>query len=192
MAASKTIMNAFTNCANDMKREIIQDIIKTLESNDLLTDDIKDTLTIMLDTIKVNKKLKKPPQKRFSGYHLFMKGHRVVVKEQNPNIKPQELTTIVSKAWKDVSEDEKEALNERAMQMKKDYMESTTPVSESESEGEVIVQEAKIVKKEKKVKETVSEKKVKSTKKDKKKPPPPPEDSDSYDEIEDATSDIEM
>ena len=192
MAASKTIMNAFTNCANDMKREIIQDIIKTLESNDLLTDDIKDTLTIMLDTIKVNKKLKKPPQKRFSGYHLFMKEHRVVVKEQNPNIKPQELTTIVSKAWKDVSEDEKEALNERAMQMKKDYMESTTPVSESESEGEVIVQEAKIVKKEKKVKETVSEKKVKSTKKDKKKPPPPPEDSDAYDEIEDATSDIEM
>ena len=185
-------MNAFTNCANDMKREIIQDIIKTLESNDLLTDDIKDTLTIMLDTIKVNKKLKKPPQKRFSGYHLFMKEHRVVVKEQNPNIKPQELTTIVSKAWKDVSEDEKEALNERAMQMKKDYMESTTPVSESESEGEVIVQEAKIVKKEKKVKETVSEKKVKSTKKDKKKPPPPPEDSDAYDEIEDATSDIEM
>jgi hypothetical protein len=36
-----------------------------------------------------------------------MKEHHIVIKEQNP----QELTTIVSKVWKDVSEEEKEKEN---------------------------------------------------------------------------------
>ena len=93
---------AFTNCANDMKREVIQDIIKTLDTKELLTDNIKEILITILGDVKVNKKVKKEKKPRFSGYHLFMKEHRVVVKEQNPGIKPQELTTIVSKAWKDV------------------------------------------------------------------------------------------
>ena len=119
--ASKTILTAFVNFSNDIKRETINEIIQLFESKDLMTDDIKEVLESMINSVKTNKKIKKPPQKRFSGYHLFMKEHRSVVKEKNPGIKPQELTTIVSKAWKDVSDKEKKKLNERAMKMKEQY-----------------------------------------------------------------------
>ena len=178
MAASKTIMTSFVNFANDMKRETITDVIKTLDSKELLTDDIKEVLDTMIGAVKANKKVKKPPQKRFSGYHLFMKEHRVVIKEQNPGIKPQELTTIVSKAWKDVSEEEREKLNERAKKMKEEYLASSAS-EESDVEEE---------KKQKAPPKKKAEKK--------KKPPPPPEESDEekMDEpvIEDADSDIDL
>ena len=186
MAASKTIMTSFVNFANDMKRETIADVIKTLDSKELLTDDIKEVLDTLIGAVKANKKVKKPPQKRFSGYHLFMKEHRAVVKEQNPGIKPQELTTIVSKAWKDVSEEEKEKLNERAKKMKEEYLASSAS-EESEVEEEK-KQKAPPKKKEKAPPKKKAEKK--------KKPPPPPEESDEekMDEpvIEDADSDIDL
>ena len=187
MAASKTIMTSFVNFANDMKRETIADVIKTLDSKELLTDDIKEVLDTLIGAVKANKKVKKPPQKRFSGYHLFMKEHRVVIKEQNPGIKPQELTTIVSKAWKDVSEEEKEKLNERAKKMKEEYLASSAS-EESEVEEEKAPPKKKAEKKEKAPPKKKAEKK--------KKPPPPPEESDeeNMDEpvIEDADSDIDL
>jgi hypothetical protein len=197
MAASKTIMTSFMNFANDMKRETIADVIKTLDSKELLTDDIKEVLDTLIGAVKANKKVKKPPQKRFSGYHLFMKEHRVVIKEQNPGIKPQELTTIVSKAWKDVSEEEKEKLNDRAKKMKEEYLASSASATdESEVEEEVEVKE----KKQKAPPKKKAEKKEKAPPKkkaEKKKPPPPPAESDeeeAMDEpvIEDADSDIDL
>lgn len=193
MAASKTIMTSFVNFANDMKRETIVDVIKTLDSKELLTDDIKEVLDTLIGAVKANKKVKKPPQKRFSGYHLFMKEHRVVIKEENPGIKPQELTTIVSKAWKDVSEEEKEKLNERAKKMKEEYLASSAS-EESEVEKEEVKE-----KKQKAPPKKKAEKKEKAPPKkkaEKKKPPPPPEESDeeNMDEpvIEDADSDIDL
>jgi hypothetical protein len=192
MAASKTIMTSFVNFANDMKRETIADVIKTLDSKELLTDDIKEVLDTLIGAVKANKKVKKPPQKRFSGYHLFMKEHRVVIKEENPGIKPQELTTIVSKAWKDVSEEEKEKLNERAKKMKEEYLASSAS-EESEVEEEKEVKEKK-QKAPPKKKETAPPKKKAEKKK---KPPPPPEESDEEEKmdepvIEDADSDIDL
>ena len=191
MAASKTIMTSFVNFANDMKRETIADVIKTLDSKELLTDDIKEVMDTLIGAVKANKKVKKPPQKRFSGYHLFMKEHRVVIKEQNPGIKPQELTTIVSKAWKDVSEEEKEKLNERAKKMKEEYLASSAS-EESEVEEEK-KQKAPPKKKAEKKEKAPPKKKAEK----KKKPPPPPEESDeeeNMDEpvIEDADSDIDL
>ena len=191
MAASKTIMTSFVNFANDMKRETISDVIKTLDSKELLTDDIKEVLDTLIGAVKANKKVKKPPQKRFSGYHLFMKEHRVVIKEQNPGIKPQELTTIVSKAWKDVSEEEKEKLNERAKKMKEEYLASS---ASEESDVEEEVKEKAPPKKKAEKKEKAPPKKKAEKKK---KPPPPPEESDeeeNMDEpvIEDADSDIDL
>ena len=194
MAASKTIMTSFVNFANDMKRETISDVIKTLDSKELLTDDIKEVLDTMIGAVKANKKVKKPPQKRFSGYHLFMKEHRVVIKEENPGIKPQELTTIVSKAWKDVSEEEKEKLNERAKKMKEEYLASSAS-EESDVEEEVKEKKQKAPPKKKAEKKEKAPPKKKAEKK--KKPPPPPEESDeeeNMDEpvIEDADSDIDL
>jgi hypothetical protein len=195
MAASKTIMTSFVNFANDMKRETIADVIKTLDSKELLTDDIKEVLDTLIGAVKANKKVKKPPQKRFSGYHLFMKEHRVVIKEQNPGIKPQELTTIVSKAWKDVSEEEKEKLNERAKKMKEEYLASSaTDESEVEEEKEVKEKKQKAPPKKKAEKKEKAPPKKKA---EKKKPPPPPEESDEEEKmdepvIEDADSDIDL
>ena len=194
MAASKTIMTSFVNFANDMKRETIADVIKTLDSKELLTDDIKEVLDTLIGAVKTNKKVKKPPQKRFSGYHLFMKEHRVVIKEHNPGIKPQELTTIVSKAWKDVSEEEKENLNERAKKMKEEYLASSA--SEEDEEDEVEEEKEKKQKAPPKKKAEKKEKAPPKKKAEKKKAPPPPEESDeeNMDEpvIEDADSDIDL
>lgn len=150
--ASKTILTAFVNFSNDIKRETINEIIQTFEKSNILTNDIKEVLDSMMTSVKTNKKIKKPPQKRFSGYHLFMKEHRSVVKEKNPSIKPQELTTIVSKAWKDVSEKDKKKLNERAMKMKEQYNESTNsiqnePTTTSNVEDESVNDKKKSVKK---------------------------------------------
>ena len=196
MAASKTIMTSFMNFANDMKRETIADVIKTLDSKELLTDDIKEVLDTLIGAVKANKKVKKPPQKRFSGYHLFMKEHRVVIKEQNPGIKPQELTTIVSKAWKDVSEEEKEKLNDRAKKMKEEFLASSA-TDESEVEEEVEVKEKKQKAPPKKKATEKKEKAPPKKKAEKKNPPPPPAESDeeeAMDEpvIEDADSDIDL
>ena len=190
MAASKTIMTSFVNFANDMKRETIADVIKTLDSKELLTDDIKEVLDTLIGAVKANKKVKKPPQKRFSGYHLFMKEHRAVIKEQNPGIKPQELTTIVSKAWKDVSEEEKEKLNERAKKMKEEYL-----ASSASEESEVEEEKEKKQKAPPKKKAEKKEKAPPKKKAEKKKPPPPEEsDEEKMDEpvIEDADSDIDL
>jgi hypothetical protein len=158
--ASKTILTAFMNFSNDIKRETINEIVQTFESKKLLTDDIKEILESMMNSVKTNKKIKKPPQKRFSGYHLFMKEHRSVVKENNPGIKPQELTTIVSKAWKDVSDKEKKKLNERAMKMKEQYNESTNSIENESITSKVQVES--VDDKKKSVKKV--EKKTSSTK----------------------------
>lgn len=159
--ASKTILTAFMNFSNDIKRETINEIIQTFESKKLMTDDTKEILESMMNSVKTNKKIKKAPQKRFSGYHLFMKEHRSVVKEKNPGIKPQELTTIVSKAWKDVSEKEKKKLNERAMKMKEQYNESTNSIENESITSKVQVES--VDDKKKSVKKV--EKKTSSTKK---------------------------
>jgi len=195
MAASKTIMTSFVNFTKDMQRETIADVIKTLDSKELLTDDIKDVLDTLIGAVKANKKVKKPPQKRFSGYHLFMKEHRVVIKEQNPGIKPQELTTIVSKAWKDVAEEEKEKLNDRAKKMKEEFLAtSASATDESEVDEEEVNEKKKAPPKKKATeKKKKAPPKKKATEKKKKAPPPPPEESDEEEAvIEDADSDIDL
>lgn len=159
--ASKTILTAFINFSNDIKRETISEIIETFESKKLLTNDINEILESMMNSVKTNKKIKKPPQKRFSGYHLFMKEHRSVVKETNPGIKPQELTTIVSKAWKDVSEKDKKKLNDRAIKMKEQYTESSNNIQNESTMSNVEVENVK----EKKKSVKKDEKKTSSTKK---------------------------
>jgi hypothetical protein len=109
------------NCFNDMKRGVLAEVGKNLETANLLTDDVKEVLDTMVFSIKTNKKVKKEKKPRFSGYHLFMKEHRVTVKEENPDIKPQELTSVVSKAWKSIGDDKKKDFNDRASANKEEY-----------------------------------------------------------------------
>ena len=118
-------MQSMMNIFNDMRNDVLSEVMNTLKNKSLLTKEIEDALTLKDSSMPVQKKkktlIKKQKKPRFSGYHLFMKEHRVVVKDQNPGIKPQRLTTIVSKAWKHVPEDEKRELNDRALRMKEAY-----------------------------------------------------------------------
>ena len=202
-----TYMTSMVNCMNDVQRDTIDQVMKTLETKELLTDEIKDVLTEMLASIKTNKKVvKKEKKPRFSGYHLFMKEHRAVVKKDQPDIKPQDLTTIVSKAWKDIPEEQKEELNARALKMKEEYLkeESTKSSDNNKSSDSDEAESSKKKKKpatEKKEKKPVEKKekkpeKKKTEKKAKKPVSPPSSDDESDDEanihIEDVESDIDI
>jgi len=201
-------MTSMVNCMNDVQRETLSGVMKVLDAKQLLTDEINDVLTEMLASVKTNKKVvKKEKTPRFSGYHLFMKEHRAVVKKDQPDIKPQDLTTIVSKAWKDIPEDEKEEFNARALKMKEEYNNNKSSSDNNKSSDSDEAESSKkkkppTEKKEKKKPVPKKEKKKPTEKKEKKKPvekkpvSPPSSDDESDDEvnihIEDAESDIDI
>ena len=211
MASMTTCMTSMVNCMNDVQRETLSSVMKVLDAKQLLTDEINDVLTEMRASVKTNKKVvKKEKTPRFSGYHLFMKEHRVVVKKDQPDIKPQDLTTIVSKAWKDIPEDEKEEFNARALKMKEEYNNNkSSPDNNKYSDSDEAESSNKkkppTEKKEKKKpvakkteKKKPAEKKTKKSDANKAKKPisPPSSDDESDDEvnihIEDAESDIDI
>jgi hypothetical protein len=66
--------------------------------------------------------MKKEKKPRFSGYTLYLKEQRVVVKAENPDVKPQELTSIVAKAWKTISDEDKDDFNMRSKALKEAYL----------------------------------------------------------------------
>ena len=119
----QSMLTVFYDMRNDIRNDVLSEVTNTLKNKNLLTKEIEDVLKEISGSTEKNKKslVKKEKKPRFSGYHLFMKEHRVVVKNQNPGIKPQRLTTIVAKAWKHVSEVEKRELNERALRMKEAF-----------------------------------------------------------------------
>jgi hypothetical protein len=121
---SSLFLSSIQNHINDIKRETIHEIIQAFEDKNILTDIINTELLFILKNIKKNKKKQSVKRPRFSGYHLFMKEHRLFIKESKPSMTPQELTTIVSKAWKNVPEYDKNLLKERAMEMKNKFVES--------------------------------------------------------------------
>ena len=177
--SSSSYMTTMMNCINDLRRDVYDEIITELQSKELLTDDIKEVIETMKNNVKTNKKVKKEKKPRYSGYHLFMKEHRVVVKKERPDIKPQELTSVVSKAWKDIPEEQKKDFNDRALKMKEGL-----PV---EKEDKTQPEKSPV----KEVKKTQTKKK-----KPAKKPPTPPpsedEESDVDINIENADSDIDL
>lgn len=108
----------------DVRRDTLCEVLQTLRTKGLLNEEIEHVFTASMtspSTIVVKNTIKKEKKPRFSAYHLFMKEHRAVVKQEHPEIKPQVMTSIVSKAWKDVPEEQKETLRIRALQMKEEY-----------------------------------------------------------------------
>jgi hypothetical protein len=185
-------MSTIENCVNEIQRETFQELMVNLKTKELMTDAINTEITDMLNNIKTNNKVKKLSKPRFSGYHLFMKDHRIVIKEQNPDIKPQELTTIVSRAWKDISDEDKSNFNLRAKQMKDEHESSSI---ESSSSGMNIEEQSNDTKTDEDKKDK-KDKKIKKEKKSKKVPDPTESDKESDDgievTIENANSDIDI
>ena len=200
--ASVTYMTSMMNCVNDMRRDILSEVMNSLDTKELLTDDIKDVLTEMISSVKTNKKVaKKEKTPRFSGYHLFMKEHRVVVKKEQPDIKPQELTSVVAKAWKDVPEEQKQEFNARALKMKEEYnnLSDNNKFDSDSDKAESSTKKKPVAKKEKKKpteKKTNKSDSKKAEKKAKKPVSPPSSDDESDDEvnihIKDVESDIDI
>jgi hypothetical protein len=165
--ASANYMNGVMNLMNDMKRDFLIEVLKNLENKELLTDEIKEIVEKMTAEIKNNKKLPKGMNKekkpRFSGYTLYLKEQRVVVKAENPDVKPQELTSIVAKAWKTISDEDKDDFNMRSKALKEAYLaengsgDEDAEADSSASSGD----EKKSVKKDKKEKGAKKEKVVK-------------------------------
>jgi hypothetical protein len=89
-----------------------------------------------------------------------MREHRKVIKEEQPDITPQEMTSVLAKAWKDVSPEVKDDYNARAKEhneSKSTYDSDTITSSDSDS-NEIVENESK------------SNTKKIATKKDSKKP----------------------
>lgn len=198
MASSTNVyMTSMMNVMNDMKRDNITEVINALELKSLMTDDIKSVLMEMLTSVKINKKIKKEKKPRFSGYHLFMKEQRAVVKAEHPDIKPQELTSVVSKAWKDISDEKKEEFNARALKLKNEYNASAEKSDNEETTINETTDDEKKPSDEKKTTKKTSEKKPKKTTEKKKQPkksktPPSSDDEDENIQIENADSDIDL
>jgi hypothetical protein len=191
--ASSTYMTAMTNCINDVQRESYADVKKALAKKNLLTDEIEAVLNNLTTSVKANKKIvKKQKMPRFSGYHLFMKEHRITVKEEQPDITPQQLTSTVSKAWKNIDEDKKQEFNDRALKMKEEYLSSNDEKSgdsSSDTESETDPETARMQmalnknkpKAEPKTEKKPTKKAEKKPKKAEKKPKKAEKDSDESD-----------
>lgn len=190
MASTKFIVS-MTNCLNDMKRDIIAEVGQKIQENELMTDGIQTILDELLASVKQNKRIKKEHKPRYSGYHLFMKEKRVEVKAEQPEIRPQELTSVVSKAWKVLSDEEKATFNERAAKMKAEMM----ALSESEGSDSEKTESSKADKPKAESSKAVKPK-PKGGKKKKEAPAPPPEvvdnDNDIPSVVEEADSDIDL
>jgi hypothetical protein len=88
----------------------------------------------MLTDVKTNKKVDKVKKPRYSGYHIYMREHRAVVKSEQPELTPQQLTSLVAKSWKDVTDEKKAEFNSRAAKMKADASSSESDSSQSDSD----------------------------------------------------------
>lgn len=62
----------------------------------------------------MSERKKNEKRKIFSGYILFCKEHRKKLQDANPNADFSELSRLVANSWNEISEPEREELNERA------------------------------------------------------------------------------
>ena len=187
-------MTAMTNCINDVQRESFDEVKKALVKENLLTEEIETVLNNLTAGVKANKKVvKKQKMPRFSGYHLFMKEHRITVKEEQPDISPQQLTSIVSKAWKTIGEDKQQEFNDRALKMKEEYLSSNVEKSDDSSSDDNTEEKPKKAEKKPKKAEKKPKKAEKKPKKAEKKPKKADTDeSDVEIQVETADSDIDI
>ena len=63
---------------------------------------------------KKEKSPKKSSEKKTTGYSLFQKEFREDVKEENPDLKPGEITKLLAGMWKDLDKEEQQEWKDRA------------------------------------------------------------------------------
>jgi hypothetical protein len=132
--ASKAFTTMVMNGFNDAIRTTLSDVLKRMNEAESVSD-CRDIVEKMLSDVKTIKKADKVKKPRYSGYHIFMREYRAVVKAEQPDLSPQELTSVVAKSWKNVSDDEKAEYNNRAAQMKAEAESSASDSDSSQSDS---------------------------------------------------------
>jgi cell division septation protein DedD len=173
MNSSKVFATTMLNGLNDAIRETLSDVLSRMKDAGNASD-CREIVEKMLSDVKTNKKVDKVKKPRYSGYHIYMREHRVVVKTEQPELTPQQLTSVVAKSWKDVSEEKKAEFNNRAAKMKADASSSESDSDSSQSDSEKAEKPKKVEKapkaeKPKKVEKPKKAEKPKKTEKSKKK-----------------------
>jgi len=205
MTKDTELIRIVHNGMNDIMRDSYRNVQVQLENNNLITEGIKTIITSLIDDVidKNNKTSDTNKKTRLSGYHLYMREHRNIVKQDQPDITPQQMTSVLAKSWKTLSEDTKQEYNNRAK-----CENATSKVNEhSESTNDIITQEFhdkqeptndKVKQTNDKVKQAVKTKKTISNKKkdnnsDVKAPGPSKQPvSDTEEEKIDSDSDIDL
>ena len=172
---------------NNLYTALIAEVSTALKTENLLTDEIE----TILENLKTNAKRttkkaakKNAPKRGMNGYNLFMKENRADMAEKKPGLTPQQMTGELANVWKELEKEAKEDYNSRAKAMSPASSDSESSDSEKKAKS------PKKAKAEKKPKaEPKAEKKPKAPKKTKAPPPPPVE---SEDEIDEASSDIDI
>ena len=171
---------------NNLYTALIAEVSGALKTENLLTDEIETVLENLKTNAKQTKKAakKNAPKRGMNGYNLFMKENRADMAEKKPGLTPQQMTGELAKVWKELEKEAKEDYNSRAKAMSPASSDSESSDSEKKAKS------PKKAKAEKKPKaESKAEKKPKAPKKTKAPPPPPVE---SEDEIDEASSDIDI
>ena len=135
MNSSKVFATTMLNGLNDAIRETLSDVLSRMKDAENASD-CREIVEKMLSDVKTNKKVDKVKKPRYSGYHIYMREHRAVVKTEQPELTPQQLTSVVAKSWKDVSEEKKAEFNNRAAKMKADTSSSESDTDSSQSDCE--------------------------------------------------------
>ena len=135
MNSSKVFATTMLNGLNDAIRETLSDVLSRMKDAENVSE-CREIVEKMLSDVKTNKKVDKVKKPRYSGYHIYMREHRAVVKTEQPELTPQQLTSVVAKSWKDVSEEKKAEFNNRAAKMKADTSSSESDTDSSQSDCE--------------------------------------------------------
>ena len=119
----------------------LEEIVSTHNDSEFEVKDLKK----LIPKSSKNKKVKDPnaPKKATTTYFAFMSEVRSKVKEENPNLKTQELSKIMGKMWRDMDSEDKKKYEELVEKDKQRYKNEMETYSSSDSDVEVSDNEEK-------------------------------------------------
>lgn len=121
MSCSSSI--AIANGYNAFYTSVVDEINTLLQQRDLLSNDVEMCLKAMVRfQAQTIEKSKDKRVFRMSGYHLYMSESAKKMKLEHPNMNPKEVTSMVSKEWRNLSEEKKNEYKTRANDMNSHVM----------------------------------------------------------------------
>lgn len=140
-------------------------------NNEMIEKIFNETAQQVYHHTDVKEKKKSTTKQAPNAYILFCVEQRPAVKEDNPDLKPTEITSKLSKMWKELDDEEKEPYVTESKRLNDALKAKKTEETETETETEVEEEEVKLVKKKaepaKTAKKAETVKKAESSKKSK-------------------------